>query len=58
MILLTEEENESYENQKCFYICKNGFTKDNEKLKDHCHYTAKYRGAAHNICNVRYKTPK
>ena len=24
---------------------------------DHCHYTEKYRGA-HNICNLRYKTPK
>ena len=24
----------------------------------HSHYTGKYRGAAHNICNLRYKTPK
>ena len=24
---------------------------------DHCHYTGKY-GAAHSICNLRYKTPK
>ena len=22
------------------------------------HYTGKFRGAAHNICNLRYKTPK
>ena len=28
------------------------------KAKDHCYYTGKYRGAAHNICNLRYKTPK
>ena len=28
------------------------------KVKGHCHYTGKYRGAAHNICNLRYKTPK
>ena len=27
-------------------------------VKDHCHYTGKYRGAAHDICNLRYKTPK
>ena len=27
-------------------------------LKDHCHYTGKCRGFAHNICNLRYKTPK
>ena len=28
------------------------------KVRDHCHYTGKYRGAALDICNVRYKTPK
>ena len=28
------------------------------KVRDHCHYTGKFRGAGHNICNVRYKVPK
>ena len=28
------------------------------EVRDHCHYTGKFRGAAHNICNLRYKTPK
>ena len=27
-------------------------------IKYHCHYAGKYRGVAHNICNLRYKTPK
>ena len=25
------------------------------KVRDHCHYTGKFRGAEHNICNLRYK---
>ena len=28
------------------------------KVRDHCHYTRKCRGAAYSICNLRYKTPK
>ena len=27
-------------------------------IGDHCHYRGKYRSAAHNICNLRYKIPK
>ena len=36
---------------------KNAF-KLYHKVEDHCHYTGKFGGAAHSICNLRYKTPK
>ena len=26
-----------------------------KKLEDHCHYTGKYRGDAHSLCNLRYQ---
>ena len=29
-----------------------------QKVRDHCRYTGKYRGAAHSICNLRYKIPE
>ena len=32
--------------------------KRDHKVWGHCHYTGNYRGAAHSICNLRYKTPK
>ena len=29
-----------------------------QKVRDHCHYTGKYRAAAHSICNLRFKIKK
>ena len=28
------------------------------KVRDHCHYTEEYRGAAHSIRNLKYSVPK
>ena len=63
MIPLTKEEGKIYRKQKVCYICKQRFSTDDNnkkyhKVKDHWHYTGKYRGAAHSICILRYKIPK
>ena len=61
MIPLTKKEKENHNNQKICCICKKEFDtndKKNYKVRDHCHYTGKYRGAAHNMYNLRYKVPK
>ena len=49
--------------KKVCYICKKIFSTDDDnkkyhKFRDHCHYTGKYREAAHGICNLRDKIPK
>ena len=57
--LLTKEHQKSYENAKICYICQkkieNKYLKDKKycKVKDHCHYTIGYSGAAHSICNLK-----
>ena len=46
---------------KFVIYAKNNLTRVIKKhliVRDHCHYTGKYRGAAHNIYNLRYKVPK
>ena len=67
MIPLTDNENKSDEKQKVCYICKKISTDDGnrvalnkkyQKVRDHCHYTGKFRRAAHSFCNLRYKTPQ
>ena len=34
------------------------FTIDNKKVRDHCHFTRKYRGTSHRKCNMNYKISK
>ena len=64
MKLLTKDQQKSYENVKVCYSCKekieNEYLKDKKhrKVRDHCHYTGEYRGAAHSICNLKYSVPK
>ena len=41
---------------KC-HICFISFRPGNRKVRDHCHYSGIYRGAAHSLCNLQYKKP-
>ena len=62
------EQGKLHRKQIVCYICKKKFSTNDDdeiasnkkyhKVRDHCHYAGKYRGAAHDICNLRYKTPK
>ena len=29
-----------------------------DKMRDHCHLSGKFRGAPHEVCNLKYKVPK
>ena len=63
MIPLTKKEEKKHNKQKVCNICRKEFNTDDSdkkyhKVKDHCHYIGKYRGAAHDICNLRHKIPK
>ena len=64
MIPLTDYEKWEYETLNYCHICNRKFCTDKNgksiyevyhKVRDHCHYTREFRGAAHNICNLRYR---
>ena len=52
MIPLTKSQLTEYKHATKCHICFKPF-----KVRDHCHYSGKYRGAAHSICNLQYKIP-
>ena len=58
MITLGNEEQKIHREQKVCYIYKKRFSTDDcykkyYKVRDHCYYTGKYRGAPQSICNLR-----
>ena len=57
MIPLTKEEQYEFENASVCWICQKEFGSE-KKVRDHCHFTGKYRGAAHNQCNLQFKKNK
>ena len=55
MIFGTKEREEFDEATEC-WICHGELGLD--RVRDHCHLTGIYRGAAHNKCNLQYRRPK
>ena len=55
---LTKDEKREYANSKECHICFKEFSLEDRKVRDHCHYTGKYREAAHSSCNLMYRIPR
>ena len=55
-MFLTEEDLDKFDKATKCHICDKPLGKD--RVRDHCHLTGKFRGAAHNGCNINYKIPK
>ena len=53
-IEMTEDEIKKFNSATECYICKKEM-KNDDKVRDHCHLTGKYRGPAHNNCNLNLK---
>ena len=53
---ITPKDRINYKSATHCHICEGELGDD--KVLDHCHLTGKYRGAAHNECNLNYRIPK
>ena len=61
-MLFNSEDQKDFESARYCYICEKKLfrvkvTKKILKVRDHCHFTGEYRGAAHNECNLNCKKP-
>ena len=53
MIFGKEEKERFYKETKC-WMCNGEFDED-VKVRENCHFTGRYLGAAHNSCNLKYR---
>ena len=52
-IIMEQEDEEDYRNNNICRFCEKNI--ETNKVRDHCHLTGKYRGPAHNTCNINVK---
>ena len=55
-MIFTKEDKKCYDSTNICHICNTEIT-DNKKVRDHCHITGKFRGAAHENCNLNFRYP-
>ena len=55
-MVFTREDEKQFNMASDCWIC--GEELGNDRVRDHCHYTGCYRGAAHNSCNLKYRKPE
>ena len=54
-LVMTKKNKIDYEKATKCWICEQAITKNNPKVRDHCHFTGEYRDAAHKSCNRKLK---
>ena len=55
-MIFNEEDKKQFNKASDCWIC--GEYLGNDRVRDHCHFTGRYRGPAHNSCNLKYRKPK
>ena len=56
-LIMTEKEEHLFQQSNSYWICQK-IDNDDEKVRDHCHITAKFRGSAHWDCNINFQLTK
>ena len=51
---MTKEDEDKFQKADKCHICDKEYTEKDIKVRDHCHITGKYRGSAHQDCNINY----
>ena len=53
-IIPTKDDERNFKNADKCCICNKKYSAKDILVRDHCHITGKYRGSAHQDCNINY----
>ena len=57
-LIMSEEKEYLFQQSNSCWICKKFINHDDEKVRDHCHITSKFRGATHWDCKINFQLTK
>ena len=57
-MILTKDDERNFKNADKCYVCNKEYSAKDVRVRDHCHITGKYRGSAHQDCNINRLTDK
>ena len=52
---MTKEDEKKFQKAEKCHICDKKYTDKDIRVRDHCHITGKYRGSAHQECNLKIR---
>ena len=54
-LIMTKEDEKQFKKAEECHICNKKYTNQDIRVRDHCHITGKYRGSAHQDCNLQLR---
>ena len=54
-LIMTEDDEQSFRTMDGCHICGKKYTDKDVRFRDHCHITGKFRGSAHQECNLKLR---
>ena len=58
ILIMSKEEEHLFQQSNSCWICKKHIGNDEEKVRDHCPVTGKFRGVSHWDCNKKFQLTK
>ncbi|XP_068707786.1 uncharacterized protein [Montipora foliosa] len=52
---MTEDDEKEFQKANECHICNKKYNENDVRVRDHCHITGKYRGSAHQDCNLNFR---